>query len=74
MTTIILGAQWGDEGKGKLTDILCAQAQICARAAVSWSIRLNALDCPISREIPLRLPSPHPSFSPLHSSRTNLLL
>jgi hypothetical protein len=39
MTTIILGAQWGDEGKGKLTDILCAQAQICARAAVSWSIQ-----------------------------------
>ncbi|KAH9885180.1 adenylosuccinate synthetase [Xylariomycetidae sp. FL2044] len=32
-TTIILGTQWGDEGKGKLTDILCAQTQICARAA-----------------------------------------
>jgi hypothetical protein len=24
-----------DEGKGKLTDILCPKAQICARAAVS---------------------------------------
>jgi adenylosuccinate synthase len=23
MTTIVLGAQWGDEGKGKLVDILC---------------------------------------------------
>ncbi|KAK5658029.1 hypothetical protein OQA88_2584 [Cercophora sp. LCS_1] len=33
MATIILGSQWGDEGKGKLTDILCPQAQICARAA-----------------------------------------
>lgn len=33
MSTIILGSQWGDEGKGKLTDILCSQAQICARAA-----------------------------------------
>jgi adenylosuccinate synthase len=31
--TIILGAQWGDEGKGKLTDILCPEAQLCARAA-----------------------------------------
>lgn len=35
MTTIILGSQWGDEGKGKLTDILCQEAQICARASVS---------------------------------------
>ncbi|QPH11572.1 hypothetical protein C2857_003374 [Epichloe festucae Fl1] len=31
--TIILGSQWGDEGKGKLTDILAPEAQICARAA-----------------------------------------
>ncbi|KAK8102947.1 Adenylosuccinate synthetase [Apiospora sp. TS-2023a] len=31
--TIILGSQWGDEGKGKLTDILCPKAEICARAA-----------------------------------------
>ena len=30
---IILGSQWGDEGKGKLTDILCQDVQICARAA-----------------------------------------
>ncbi|RGP80813.1 adenylosuccinate synthetase [Fusarium longipes] len=30
---IILGAQWGDEGKGKLTDILAPEAQLCARAA-----------------------------------------
>ncbi|KAL8751548.1 MAG: hypothetical protein Q9199_006334 [Rusavskia elegans] len=32
MITIVLGAQWGDEGKGKLTDILCAKASLCARA------------------------------------------
>lgn len=32
MATIVLGAQWGDEGKGKLVDILCPAAQICARA------------------------------------------
>ena len=32
-TTIVLGAQWGDEGKGKLVDILCGQSSLCARAA-----------------------------------------
>ncbi|KAL0095295.1 putative ADE12-adenylosuccinate synthetase [Phycomyces blakesleeanus] len=29
--SVVLGAQWGDEGKGKLSDILCAQAEVCAR-------------------------------------------
>jgi adenylosuccinate synthase len=31
--TAVLGAQWGDEGKGKLVDILSAKADICARFA-----------------------------------------
>ncbi|KAF4961294.1 hypothetical protein FGADI_312 [Fusarium gaditjirri] len=31
--TVILGAQWGDEGKGKLVDRQCQEAQLCARAA-----------------------------------------
>ena len=31
MATIVIGAQWGDEGKGKLVDILCADTQLCAR-------------------------------------------
>ncbi|KAI8714284.1 hypothetical protein NCS52_01148100 [Fusarium sp. LHS14.1] len=30
---LVLGSQWGDEGKGKLTDILAPEAQLCARAA-----------------------------------------
>ncbi|KAK4074435.1 uncharacterized protein Triagg1_5031 [Trichoderma aggressivum f. europaeum] len=30
---VVLGAQWGDEGKGKLVDILAPEAQLCARAA-----------------------------------------
>lgn len=30
---VVLGAQWGDEGKGKLVDILAADADICARSA-----------------------------------------
>ncbi|CAD7931637.1 unnamed protein product [Amoebophrya sp. A25] len=29
--TVVLGAQWGDEGKGKLVDILAGQADICCR-------------------------------------------
>jgi adenylosuccinate synthase len=32
-TTVILGAQWGDEGKGKITDLLAAEADIVARFA-----------------------------------------
>lgn len=30
---VVLGAQWGDEGKGKLVDILCGQMKLVARAA-----------------------------------------
>ncbi|KAF4667795.1 hypothetical protein FOL47_003384 [Perkinsus chesapeaki] len=29
--TVILGTQWGDEGKGKLVDILAQRASLCAR-------------------------------------------
>lgn len=29
--TVVLGSQWGDEGKGKLVDILSAEVDICAR-------------------------------------------
>jgi adenylosuccinate synthase len=32
MATVVIGAQWGDEGKGKLVDILCDTADLCARA------------------------------------------
>jgi len=28
---VVLGAQWGDEGKGKLVDIMAQDAQLCAR-------------------------------------------
>ncbi|EKG14552.1 Adenylosuccinate synthetase [Macrophomina phaseolina MS6] len=31
-TTVVCGAQWGDEGKGKLVDILCSEASLCCRA------------------------------------------
>ncbi|ORX83559.1 Adenylosuccinate synthetase [Basidiobolus meristosporus CBS 931.73] len=29
--TVVLGAQWGDEGKGKLVDLLAADIDLCAR-------------------------------------------
>ena len=28
---IIVGSQWGDEGKGKIVDLLCEKAEICTR-------------------------------------------
>ena len=31
--TIIIGAQWGDEGKGRVADVLGAQADVVARYA-----------------------------------------
>lgn len=31
--TVVLGSQWGDEGKGKLVDILAAEMDVCARCA-----------------------------------------
>ncbi|KAF8912242.1 P-loop containing nucleoside triphosphate hydrolase protein [Gymnopilus junonius] len=31
--TVVLGTQWGDEGKGKLVDILAADIDLCARCA-----------------------------------------
>ena len=32
--TVVLGGQWGDEGKGKLVDILAQDADIVARCQV----------------------------------------
>lgn len=32
--TVVLGGQWGDEGKGKLVDILAQHADVVARCQV----------------------------------------
>ena len=32
-TLVVVGAQWGDEGKGKVTDVIAEQAQLVARFA-----------------------------------------
>lgn len=31
--TVVLGSQWGDEGKGKLVDILAQESDVCCRCA-----------------------------------------
>ena len=36
--TDAVGAQWGDEGKGKLVDVLCEDVDIVARCQVLLSI------------------------------------
>ena len=35
---VVLGAQWGDEGKGKLVDLLAEHADVVARCQVRGSI------------------------------------
>jgi adenylosuccinate synthase len=32
MATVVLGAQWGDEGKGKLVDVLCPEQKLVCRS------------------------------------------
>jgi Adenylosuccinate synthetase len=34
-TVTVLGAQWGDEGKGKVVDMLAGEADIVARCQVN---------------------------------------
>ena len=36
--SVVLGGQWGDEGKGKLVDILAQDADIVARCQVYATI------------------------------------
>ena len=35
--TVVLGAQWGDEGKGKLVDLLTENMQLVARLVLQQS-------------------------------------
>lgn len=36
--TVVLGAQWGDEGKGKVVDLLATEADVVCRCQVNvWS-------------------------------------
>jgi hypothetical protein len=35
--TVVIGAQWGDEGKGKLVDLLATKSNAVCRCQVSWN-------------------------------------
>lgn len=35
--TVVLGAQWGDEGKGKVVDLLAVNSDIVCRCQVCYS-------------------------------------
>lgn len=37
--TVVLGAQWGDEGKGKVVDLLATEADVVCRCQVNVWIR-----------------------------------
>ena len=36
--TVVLGGQWGDEGKGKLVDLLAVDADMVCRCQVRWNV------------------------------------
>jgi len=36
--TVVLGAQWGDEGKGKVVDLLATDADLVCRCQVGLTI------------------------------------
>lgn len=38
--TVVLGAQWGDEGKGKVVDLLATEADVVCRCQVHVRIRV----------------------------------
>lgn len=54
--TVVLGAQWGDEGKGKVVDLLATDADIISR-------------CQVRRRSPPSEPPPHPTQT-RHASRS----
>ena len=41
--TVVLGGQWGDEGKGKLVDILAQDADLVCRAQVKHNSRCRGV-------------------------------
>jgi predicted methyltransferase MtxX (methanogen marker protein 4) len=39
--TVVLGAQWGDEGKGKVVDMLAKDADLVCRCQVSQNLLIK---------------------------------
>ena len=46
---VVIGTQWGDEGKGKVVDWLTDHAQAVVRFQDRKSTRLNSSHIPLSR-------------------------
>ena len=40
--TVVLGSQWGDEGKGKVVDLLAEQVDVVARCQVRCASIMHA--------------------------------
>ena len=47
---VVVGTQWGDEGKGKITDFLAEQADVIARflAVIMLDIPFSLVEKPIN--------------------------
>ena len=60
--TVVLGAQWGDEGKGKVVDLLATDADVVSRCQVRAGRR--APPPPRSRRTLPSLPSRPPQHAP----------
>ena len=41
---MVVGAQWGDEGKGKLVDLLAAEADLVCRCQVREQRQMSGLE------------------------------
>lgn len=77
VVTVVLGSQFGDEGKGKLVDILSDTADVCARCQggnnaghtiVASGIKYDCHLLPSGRPSPRHLPTATvftPASSPL---------
>lgn len=49
--SVVLGAQWGDEGKGKVVDMLAGSSDVVCRCQVRNSIQLSGGTTLISSSI-----------------------
>nr|CAD7567851.1 unnamed protein product [Timema californicum] len=61
--TVVLGAQWGDEGKGKVVDMLATEVDIVCRCQMRYRCvfrHLAALwEQNVAQDIPCRLSTRH---------------
>lgn len=67
--TVVLGAQWGDEGKGKVVDLLATDADIVSRCQVGlgagpppWPARGTPALASQRDPDPSQLPQPRPQL------------